>query len=126
MMVILAALLARFLPSHPPGARVPYCRLLRSVLSKVAPSFTPLIRASVMCVGTPYSYALTEINLMGPVGLTGALSGVGVVRPSDPEFYVPARGAARALASLHSPLPAGAPLRSRRPTPTAERSFSIR
>jgi hypothetical protein len=76
--------------------------------------------------GNPIFLALTEINLMGPVGLTGALSGVGVVRRSDPEFYVPARGAARALASLHSPLPAGAPLRSRRPTPTAERSFSIR
>ncbi|MDQ0863499.1 hypothetical protein [Arthrobacter globiformis] len=86
MMVNPAALLARFLPSHPPGARVSYCRLLRSVLSKVAPSFTPLITASVVCVGTPYSYALTEIKLMGSVGLTGALSGVGVVRPSDPEF----------------------------------------
>ena len=115
MMVILALLLARFLPSLPPRSQSPYGRLLRSVLTTVAQHRvvrpTLLIGASAMCVFTmfwtgltfllsadPFSYPPTRIGLMGLVGLAGALTALRVGRLHDRGFSVPALGAALALA----------------------------
>ena len=115
MMVILALLLARFLPSLPPRSQSPYGRLLRSVLTTVAQHRvvrpTLLIGASAMCVFTMFwtgltlhrradvfSYPPTRIGLMGLVGLAGALTALRVGRLHDRGFSVPALGAALALA----------------------------
>jgi predicted MFS family arabinose efflux permease len=89
--LVLAAILARALPSMPSRTPLPYRQLLRSVFSSVATTpavqVTMGIGAGAMAVFTlfwtaltfylsadPFNYSATRIGLVGIIGLVGALS----------------------------------------------------
>ncbi|SMH43104.1 Predicted arabinose efflux permease, MFS family [Rathayibacter oskolensis] len=115
LMLVLAVVMARRLPTLPPRERVPYAALLGSVLRTVAGSravrVTVLLGGSAMCAFTlfwtgltfllssaPYSYSATAIGLVSLVGIAGAVSAQRVGRLFDRGLSLPALGAGLAVA----------------------------
>lgn len=111
LMLVMAVLLARFLPALEPREKVAYGRLLRSVLSTVRRNrtvrATMLIGASTMCVFTmfwtgltfllsadPFSFSAAQIGLVSLIGIAGAISAMRVGRLFDRGLSVPAVGIA--------------------------------
>lgn len=112
--VVIAALLARSLPSLPPRTRVPYRALLTSVFSALhqhpAARWTIVLGACGFGVFTlfwtaltfllsapPFSFSVTVIGLFGIAGLTGALAAQRAGGLHDRGWSVHASGAALAL-----------------------------
>ncbi|KQQ04203.1 MFS transporter [Rathayibacter sp. Leaf185] len=117
LMLVLALVMARRLPSLPPRERVRYSTLLGSVLRTVAGSravrVTVLLGGSAMCAFTlfwtgltfllssaPYSYSATAIGLVSLVGIAGAISAQRVGRLFDRGLSLPALGIGLAVALL--------------------------
>jgi predicted MFS family arabinose efflux permease len=109
LMLVVAILMARFLPSLTPPERVSYGTLLRAVLVTVARNRTVratlLIGAATMCVFTmfwtgltfllsaaPYSYSGTQIGLVSLIGIAGAIAAMRVGRLFDRGLSLPAIG----------------------------------
>ena len=114
LLVVLAALMSRAVPSLPPRAAAPYRQLLWSVLTTVARRrqvrVTLVIGASVMAVFTvfwtgltflltaePYGFEPALIGLVSLVGVVGALAAQRAGRLFDRGLSVPAIGAGLAL-----------------------------
>ena len=114
LLVVLAALMSRAVPSLPPRAAAPYRQLLWSVLTTVARRrqvrVTLVIGASVMAVFTvfwtgltflltaePYGFEPALIGLVSLVGVVGALAAQHAGRLFDRGLSVPAIGAGLAL-----------------------------
>ncbi|MFG2594193.1 MFS transporter [Streptomyces sp. NPDC048438] len=115
LMVVLAALLARVLPTLPPSATASYPALLKSVLTTVrhhrSVQVTLLLGAIAMMVFTlfwtaltfllsaaPFNYSATGIGLISLVGLAGALAAQRAGHLHDRGWSVPATGAGLLLA----------------------------
>ncbi|HEY8318341.1 MAG TPA: MFS transporter [Amnibacterium sp.] len=115
--VILAAVLARAVPTLPPRAHLQYGSLLASVFSAIrrhrAVVPTLLLSASGFGVFTlfwtaltfllsspPFSYSVTGIGLVGLAGLAGALAAQRAGRLHDRGWSIPVVGAALMLALL--------------------------
>ncbi|WP_205706855.1 MFS transporter [Kineococcus vitellinus] len=113
--VVLALLLRRAVPRLPARERIPYPRLLASVLTQVRgrplAQVTIVLSAVNFAVFTmfwtaltfllsaePFSYSLSAIGLVGLAGLLGALAARGAGRLHDRGWSVPANGAALAVA----------------------------
>jgi predicted MFS family arabinose efflux permease len=111
LMLVIAALMARFLPALAPRDRIAYGTLLRSVLATVRGNrtvrATMLIGATVMCVFTmfwtgltfllsaePFSLSATQIGLVSLIGIAGAISAMRVGRLFDQGLSMPAIGIA--------------------------------
>ncbi len=114
---VLAVVLARVVPQLPPRERVPYGRLLLSVLGVVRVgravpvmlllgacgfgTFSMLWTAmTFLLTGPPYDYSLSQIGLVGLAGLAGALAARGAGRLHDRGLSVPATGALLVLGVL--------------------------
>ena len=114
LLVVLAGLMSRAVPSLPPRAAAPYRQLLWSVLTTVARRrqvrVTLVIGASVMAVFTvfwtgltflltaePYGFEPALIGLVSLVGVVGALAAQRAGRLFDRGLSVPAIGAGLAL-----------------------------
>lgn len=114
LLVVLAGLMSRAVPSLPPRAAAPYRQLLWSVLTTVARRrqvrVTLVIGASVMAVFTvfwtgltflltaePYGFEPAVIGLVSLVGVVGALAAQRAGRLFDRGLSVPAIGAGLAL-----------------------------
>lgn len=114
VMLGMAVMLGRALPSLPPRAAVPYGTLLASVFTTAGKHrvvrVTLLMNASAFAAFTmfwtgltfllsspPFSYSVTQIGLVGLVGLAGALAAQRAGRLHDRGWAVPATGAALAL-----------------------------
>ena len=115
VMIAMAILLGRALPSEPPRPAVPYGELLRSVFATVrqhrAVQVSLVFAATAFGVYTmfwigltlllsapPFSYSVSQIGLVGLVGLAGALTAPRAGRLHDRGWSVPGTGAALALA----------------------------
>jgi len=107
--MVLAVVMARFLPQLEPRAKVRYGTLLASVLRTVATSrqvrVTMVIGAAAMAVFTlfwtgitflltadPYSFTATQIGLVSLVGIAGAVAAMRVGRLYDRGLSLPAIG----------------------------------
>jgi predicted MFS family arabinose efflux permease len=114
IMLILAVLMASALPHLAPPERVPYGKLLRSVLAAVAQHRTVrvvmLIGAATMCVFTafwtgmtfllaaaPFSYSASQIGLVSLVGILGAVAAQRTGPVFDRGWAVPAIGVGLAI-----------------------------
>jgi predicted MFS family arabinose efflux permease len=114
IMLILAVLMASALPHLAPRERVPYGKLLRSVLAAVAQHRTVrvvmLIGAATMCVFTafwtgmtfllaaaPFSYSASQIGLVSLVGILGAVAAQRTGPVFDRGWAVPAIGVGLAI-----------------------------
>lgn len=109
LMLVVAVLMARFLPALEPREQVAYGTVIRSVLSTVGRSrtvrATMLIGATAMCVFTmfwtgltfllsaePFSFSATQIGLVSLIGIAGAISAMRVGRLYDRGLSIPALG----------------------------------
>ncbi|MDH6293411.1 MFS transporter [Rhodococcus opacus] len=109
LMVLVAILMARYLPALEPRDNVAYGSLLRSVLSTVGRNSTVratmVIGATVMSVFTmfwtgltfllsapPFSFSATQIGLVSLIGIAGAISAMRVGRLFDRGLSIPAIG----------------------------------
>lgn len=114
MMLLMAVLMRRALPSLPPRASIPYGALLASVFAVVhkhrVVRITLLMNGAAFGAFTmfwtgltfllsapPFSYSVTQIGLVGLVGLAGALAAQRSGRLHDKGWAVPAIGAALLL-----------------------------
>lgn len=115
LMLILAAVMARYLPSLTPRDAIPYRKLLLSVLRTAAQNarvrITAFMGAATMSVftlfwtaltfllaGAPYSYSTTQIGLISLVGIAGAVAVQRAGRLFDRGLAVPAIGMGLLLA----------------------------
>jgi predicted MFS family arabinose efflux permease len=115
LMLILAAVMARYLPSLTPRDAIPYRKLLLSVLRTAAQNarvrITAFLGAATMSVftlfwtaltfllaGAPYSYPTTQIGLISLVGIAGAVAVQRAGRLFDRGLALPAIGMGLLLA----------------------------